>query len=748
MSRERLDAALDYRELGFNPVAAPNMGKSPLEAWKRFQTERVSERGVREMFGGATRNIFLITGAVSRLAVLDCDDEASVRHWRERLGPVLNETACVRTGEGCHYYFRLPVGVVAKGRSSSDPTCKWDLRAEGGGVIAPPSVHQSGRTYRWVESRGLEAIADAPEELLSGAPSSASDTAPGRPTLDELLEHPASEGSRNVWLTKVAGHYAREHRGDRVTYMSLVRGAAEKLEPALPDREVAKLAESIWETEHKDKDRGDHEKRKAATVLIDLAESTHEFVRSEEGVTFAIPSSGPRLARQLRGSKSFRAKLAAAYHARYDQAASGQALTDAILTLEARAFERPRQRIDLRVAGSAEGEVVIDLGDASGRAVVVGSRGWGIAPEAPALFRRTELTDAMPEPVRGGSLQGMRSLLNLTDEDWDLLVGYMVSAWIPDIPHPILLVTGEQGSAKTSLQRTIASLLDPSPAGVRSMPRNQQEWWVASGASWGLALDNASWIPGWLSDELCQAATGSAAVRRALYTDDDLVVTTLRGVVMLNSIGLSGSMRGDLGHRLVPIQMERIEGYRSERKLRAEWGRVLPAAFGALLDLLAGVLERWSRTEEDPGLRMTDFARVLKAVDTIRGTDAVGIYRRRLESISEQVVEGDLVASAVRRFLESRAEGATSDRGPSGPEEPEEPEEWLGTATELLAELEVLVPEERRRRRGSWPTNPQQLSVHLRRTMSDLRALGVEVTEPQGSHQRKEWRLRLTDGTL
>lgn len=246
----QLQAAQRLLELGWNVVAAPRGGKSPLGAWKQWQSERVNRRMLEQWFGGKPHNLFVITGSVSRLLVLDCDNEAAVRHWREELGPILEETTRVRTGNGYHFYFRLPEGAKVRGRSSSDSKVKWDIRAEGGGVVAPPSIHESGRQYRWAQNRGPEALKDVPEALLQGRGGGDDDRPVDEPRslLTHLLQNVPGEGGRNNWLAQVAGHYAR-HIPYRDAFDQLVRDAADKLEPPLPEEEIAKLIESIWTSE-------------------------------------------------------------------------------------------------------------------------------------------------------------------------------------------------------------------------------------------------------------------------------------------------------------------------------------------------------------------------------------------------------------------------------------------------------------------------------------------------------------------
>lgn len=250
----RVSAALALRKLGWNTVAAPHKGKSPMGAWRRWQAEIIPEREIRSMFSQGEPNLFVITGSVSRLAVLDCDDEAAVVWWREQLGDALDKTTAARSGredaEGYHFYFRLKPGQVERSRASEGgPSGKWSLQAEGKGVVAPPSVHESGREYAWVDGRGPGALQNAPAELFTaGVAVSKEDDAPPRSLLSHLLKNPPPEGGRNNWLAKVAGHYAK-HIPHQDAYETLVREASDKLDPPLPESEVAKLLPSIWEAE-------------------------------------------------------------------------------------------------------------------------------------------------------------------------------------------------------------------------------------------------------------------------------------------------------------------------------------------------------------------------------------------------------------------------------------------------------------------------------------------------------------------
>lgn len=246
---DALDAARRYRSLGWQPVAAPLRGKSPRGQWKRFQTERATDRDLEDNFARPA-NVFIITGAISGLVVLDCDNDAALEHWREKIGDdILNSTTSVRTSKGWHFYFKLPEGVEVRNANYDvlGDEAKWDIRGDGGGVIAPPSIHESGHAYRW--ERGPEHLQPVPDAILeysSGAGGAGGDSP--RSILTHLLQNPPTEGGRNVWLSKVAGHYAK-YIPHEDAFSQMVWDANSGLLPPLPVAEVEKLITSIWNTE-------------------------------------------------------------------------------------------------------------------------------------------------------------------------------------------------------------------------------------------------------------------------------------------------------------------------------------------------------------------------------------------------------------------------------------------------------------------------------------------------------------------
>ena len=93
-------------------------------------------------------NIGIATGAASNLVVLDVDGptgEATLANIEHRHA-TLPATWQVKTGKGRHLYFRYPK-EVAKVKSVARQKLGLDVRADGGYVLAPPSIHASGHRY-------------------------------------------------------------------------------------------------------------------------------------------------------------------------------------------------------------------------------------------------------------------------------------------------------------------------------------------------------------------------------------------------------------------------------------------------------------------------------------------------------------------------------------------------------------------------------------------------------------------------
>ena len=447
-----------------------------------------------------------------------------------------------------------------------------------------------------------------------------------------------------------------------------------------------------------------------ATRLVSLALAHVRLVQGEDGRLYVTEHDGPAVVRSLRGKEGFRRKLSSLYFDIHHQAPGGAALTDALAVLEGKAEHADREPVALRIADAGPQSVVLDLARPDGRCVVVDAGGWHLVERSPVLFRRTSLTGPLPAPARGGSLDPLAELLNVDESRFRLIVAWLVAALIPGIPHPILALVGEQGTAKTTAGRLVMSLVDASPAPVRTPPKEMRSWAAMAAASWVVFIDNVSSIPAWFSDTLCKAVTGDGIVERALHTDDDINVITFRRCIVLTAID-AGRLAGDLAERLLTIELDVIppERRRPDAEIAALYEAAQPVVLGALLDLAADVLDVRPRVRLDELPRMADFARILGALDDISGWSTLADYNAAAAQASQAVLDGDPVADAVLGLMGQQ-------------------NVWTGTASELLARI---TPEHRPQ---GWPRTPQSVSGALKRLAPALRASGGLTVEfpPRG----------------
>ncbi len=285
----------EYAHQGLWVFPLPPGGKNPGELgvkWKEswISRERNPWPQLAAVHGSASCGLWLATGQISKRVVLDIDKPEAGDYWRDKMGAEVYDHALrVATGKGYHLHFRIPEDDTREWASHSDNEIGYDLRADGTGVVIPPSVHASGREYIWESGE----LSDVPEVLRHPTKSNVSSLdrkreqrKPGS-TLAGLLADLPQEGGRNNWLTKVGGHLAKLWPGpmeDGYHQLMLVLGQA--LESPLDEDEVAKTSESVW-TKEKDRAGLDNWSDESGQ-LIGRDGRLYTRRKGEDGNTYAV----------------------------------------------------------------------------------------------------------------------------------------------------------------------------------------------------------------------------------------------------------------------------------------------------------------------------------------------------------------------------------------------------------------------------------------------------------------------------
>src|SRR5262245_43377806 len=151
-------------------------------------------------------NIGVATGAPSGIFIVDVDGidaEGELRRLEAQHG-TLPATIEGITGRGRHVWFKMPDAPIRNSASKLAPGL--DIRASGGYVLVPGSIHPTGRAYQWSVDCA-DAIADAPDWLTERIADVDHTNGTGTPTSEwrELIKG-VSEGARDCSLTKLTGY--------------------------------------------------------------------------------------------------------------------------------------------------------------------------------------------------------------------------------------------------------------------------------------------------------------------------------------------------------------------------------------------------------------------------------------------------------------------------------------------------------------------------------------------------------------
>jgi hypothetical protein len=450
--------------------------------------------------------------------------------------------------------------------------------------------------------------------------------------------------------------------------------------------------------------------RSQASGLIDLTEGLQKW-HSPDGVGYISPIVGEHREHWPIKSSSFRRWLQREHYRKFKSAANAQSVQDAIVVLEGKAmFDGREYPVHLRLA-ERENNIYLDLCNPEWQAVAITANGWQVVNNLPIKFRRCKAMLPLPTPVSGGTVEELHRQLNIGENEWPLLVGWLLAALRPKGPFPILNLYAEQGAGKTTTARKIRALVDPNTAPMRSEPKEPRDLMIAANNGWVVALDNLSHISGWLSDGLCRLSTGGGFSTRTLYENDEETIFDAQRPVILTGIEELAT-RGDLLDRSLIVTLPNIpeDRRRPETEIWREFNEAAPRMLGVLCDAVSVALRNLSSTKLARLPRMADFALWATAAETgvgLQPGEFIEAYSGNRAAGNELALESSPIGKSVMDYM------ATTSY-------------WTGTAGDLLGELEQQADDRVKRQKG-WPQSSRTLSGVLKRLAPNLRAVGVDV---------------------
>lgn len=444
----------------------------------------------------------------------------------------------------------------------------------------------------------------------------------------------------------------------------------------LEDKIMGEITEE--EEQQNNNENKSDSKQTIPELLINLTESlgckiyldqeSEPVITFPEKTIFAFPIKSIEFQRWLSGK----------YYAKFHQGIAKEPLNIVISTLEGKAYhEGNKIKLFNRIA-KENNVLYYDLGDGE-KVVRIDENGWEITTNCLVKFRRFKHQLSQIEPKKDGKLSEVLKYININDQNEQLLfLTYLVAVFIPDIPRPILIHTGDQGAAKSTAMRVARNLIDPSRAELLIPPSDIPELALAANHHYCLYLDNLSYLSDQFSDVLCRLVTGIGFTKRKLYTDNEDIL--LHQIVAIGITGITQvATKPDLLDRSLILRFQRIpdEERKDEGDFWKNFYKEKPFILGAIFTALSETLKVLPKIKLNHKPRMADYAKYSAAASIALGSSAEALLSALTENTSRQnnaAIESSPVARVILDFMADK-------------------EEWEGSSSQLHKLLKTLAEE-------------------------------------------------------
>jgi hypothetical protein len=449
------------------------------------------------------------------------------------------------------------------------------------------------------------------------------------------------------------------------------------------------------------------------------------FYTEEDAFYITIPQNGINMVYPMEDSLLGH-RLYYFYYNKTGKMIDNSALDNAMRTLKGYALnERFKEEVWIRSAWH-EGHIYIDLARDDNTVVKIGAdcdNGWELTNDPPVYFRRPKGFWELPLPIRGGDINKLRPLINAGhDEDWMLMVAWMVNAMFPpSASFPVLAINGEQGSAKSTTCRILKKIIDPNftPL-IGSSVREERDLAITARNSYVIGFDNLSGLSKWQSDALCQLATGQGFRTRKLHTDDEEILFNAKRPMIVNGIepllGREDFQNRCLACNLPPISdSNRID----ENEINTKVEELQPGILGWIFDVIAHSLANIDNVKLEKTPRMADFVKRIVAGEELMPWENgkfMEVLMDNRDELVELALENSPLGSEIVRLMEAKSF-------------------YESTPTELREILNRRALAENRNS-DSWPTSTKWFSTALTRISPNLRKAGIDYKSGRSGGKR------------
>jgi len=474
---------------------------------------------------------------------------------------------------------------------------------------------------------------------------------------------------------------------------------------------LRKKLDPNWNPSKISKTKGESTEETQADILIRLGGEAQYFQNDLEEAYAAIKIQAHTEVITVKSHK-FKKWLTKLYYEETKRAPGNDAMNQAIGVMEMKAlYDGAEHNLHIRVA-EKDGSFYYDLSNKEWSIVKIAPNSCEVLLDPPILFTRNRNIKAQAMPDFDGDLKLILNHVRIKDVDDQIMyLVYLVTCLIPNIPHLVLVFSGEKGASKSTSMRMTRQVVDPVVQELLSMPSSMQDLALSLANNYMPSYDNLDGLTAAQSDLLCISSTGGGFSKRMLYSDAEETLLEIQRCAMMTGINVAVT-RADLIDRSGIIELERIpeRERKDERTIWDAFETDRASIIGGALSTLSKAMALHANVKLERLPRMADFTRWGYAIAEVLGYGGeqfLQAYQHNRNKSNEEAISSHPVAASIVALMQNNSK-------------------WSGPVATLLSVLEEVAEREKISTNvAKFPKSANMLSRRLQEVKSNLEDVGI-----------------------
>lgn len=402
---------------------------------------------------------------------------------------------------------------------------------------------------------------------------------------------------------------------------------------------------------------------------------------------------------------------------------SSDAYKNALIQLESDAQFNgsARETIYNRIAQNDKA-IYYDLGDPNWNVIRITEVNYFPIPytESMPTFRRTQrmMQQVGPWEYEKNALNKLVILLRIIPSEQLLFKVHIIHLFFQKYQTPIMVITGEHGSMKTTRTKAVKKLIDPTSTNSGSLPSRFEDIPNNFNNQYLAVFDNISGLRPKISDMFCRAITGEEIPKRKLYSDNDEFVFSYERKIILNGIAPVLNQQ-DFNDRSLFYETLHIpeDEKMTDSEFWQRYDKLLPSVLHEVFKIISKTLKNHSDIglKIQPKSRMADFEKTGETISQSMGYkpgEFLKVYSKKRLSSSLEGIEDYPIIGLIEKLFENRDGGY---------------ENSMASFHQLLVGMAIQEGIDHKSKDSNFPKQPNQISNQIKILRPSLRRLGYNI---------------------